>query len=833
MDYPTDISHASTTNHHQQTGAAPSLFSPCSKEHDLLQSSTDTLGASSLRSTTAAVAPYTSMQSQPSPLSGDSPAPSSQTSSPASPRTLTPPSQQQQHEATCFFPVNLTEADQIHRYCFNCQPLLSDTTASGEWPILSSRYAEVDELYPSPVCSHLAHILPPFPSPKQLHCSSPSFSSASSYSSPPPSPPPPPASPPPSPPPCPSPPPLPPSPPCPSSTTSSPPFSFLSDPSIHSAVHCCTDMTAFQLDRNLALECFFLERVTDAFAVLCSLSCRYGLLPVIVDSQLVEIVHRHIVLLDAAWCFVGEGGVSPNNGSTGGGSGTPKKHPSLFASGGSFSSFVALRPSSPPAKRKTINTTSSSTPSSSTPVAPPTPPPAAAVEPTPPPPPPPLSPVSFLTHTDLFTANCLQQDTVDLVLRAAVAQLHNLPSPTELDPARPTSTPLPDICTSNLRMVRAILSELLYQRQLYIDNFNAKTARYHDPIVTASPPTTPALGPSKSFHRISRGLSMRRGGSSHHQLSTTSVVRTGSQQMEGDGRKDGLSGRPDEGGQWHFVVRDEPTLMIRFRQCLVSARDPGMEEDGGDSKGGSVTMIWFHVEGIVEASALAVVSVLNEVDLYGKWIPYFSFPIKLGLRDSVRLHQMGRIDSIGLFKMDFPWPMQNRECLTAIWSADELEQRDYICVNICSVSPRDAYRRFGVRVPPRESNIIRILLEGSMIIRPLTTSSCSVGFLWKVNPRMHVPPFLLEFITKTFAKAAYTAFRSACQTAMSPDSAFAARRNNNPFLYAFFAQRVLDIYPACNSMPPNAQTQKGEEEKQKTKGKGKKKSGWFSGRATK
>ena len=40
------------------------------------------------------------------------------------------------------------------------------------------------------------------------------------------------------------------------------------------------------------------------------------------------------------------------------------------------------------------------------------------------------------------------------------------------------------------------------------------------------------------------------------------------------------------------------------------------------------TLLSFRIEGSVESNLLNIISVLNEMDLYKEWIPYYNFPLK-------------------------------------------------------------------------------------------------------------------------------------------------------------------------------------------------------------
>ncbi|KAL8448939.1 hypothetical protein Emag_003791 [Eimeria magna] len=67
---------------------------------------------------------------------------------------------------------------------------------------------------------------------------------------------------------------------------------------------------------------------------------------------------------------------------------------------------------------------------------------------------------------------------------------------------------------------------------------------------------------------------------------------------------------PPADASWHLAIQENNGLKIFFRRHASS------------------TLISFRVEGFVDAGILNIISVLNEMDLYRDWIPYYSFPLK-------------------------------------------------------------------------------------------------------------------------------------------------------------------------------------------------------------
>ncbi|CBZ53026.1 conserved hypothetical protein [Neospora caninum Liverpool] len=97
---------------------------------------------------------------------------------------------------------------------------------------------------------------------------------------------------------------------------------------------------------------------------------------------------------------------------------------------------------------------------------------------------------------------------------------------------------------------------------------------------------------------------------------------------------------------WVLAVDDSPSVRIWNRKYRHS------------------TLLSFRIEGVVDTPLVAVLSVLNEMDMFRDWVPSFSFPVRLGLKDAIRVAQFGRVDQLDIFKIAFPWPVNDRQVET-------------------------------------------------------------------------------------------------------------------------------------------------------------------------
>ncbi|CBZ56327.1 Homology to unknown gene, related [Neospora caninum Liverpool] len=193
-------------------------------------------------------------------------------------------------------------------------------------------------------------------------------------------------------------------------------------------------------------------------------------------------------------------------------------------------------------------------------------------------------------------------------------------------------------------------------------------------------------------------------------------------------------------------------------------------------------LLTFRIEGDVEAPLEAILSVLNEVDLFKNWVPYFSRPFKLGLREVVST-SLGRVDQIVQFHVDFPWPLSNRDALFEVWAVDDFERNSQIAVKMTTLDHESPSPRHRVPVPKPAKDVERMCVDGNLVIVPRGSNASFLRLLWHTNCRMHVPLKMVDFVS--------SAFQSACKAAMTGEHE--ARRAKNRFLYGFIEARLSEV----------------------------------------
>ncbi|PFH33227.1 hypothetical protein BESB_084260 [Besnoitia besnoiti] len=226
-----------------------------------------------------------------------------------------------------------------------------------------------------------------------------------------------------------------------------------------------------------------------------------------------------------------------------------------------------------------------------------------------------------------------------------------------------------------------------------------------------------------------------------------------------------------EATPWILAVDDSPSLNIWSRKYRNS------------------TLLSFRIEGVVESSLVSVVSVLNEQDMYKDWVPYYTFPIRFGLKECTRVSQFGRVDQLDVFKIAFPWPVNDRDACLSIWAADDLETTGSYFVRITTCDEGDNVR--GVIAPPPERGTERLYCEGALMLHPQSPASVQVQLLWTIDPRVSLPESLLTFLTRVFARSAFHAFRRVCAAAAT--DGHVQRRETRPYLYSFLQNRLDNL----------------------------------------
>lgn len=198
----------------------------------------------------------------------------------------------------------------------------------------------------------------------------------------------------------------------------------------------------------------------------------------------------------------------------------------------------------------------------------------------------------------------------------------------------------------------------------------------------------------------------------------------------------------------------------------------------------------FLMEGTINAPLLNIISVINEIDLFTTWIPRYTIPFKIGLRESRKTHQIGQIDQLVYFVADAPWPISDRDMHLLINASDDIESNNRIVITMKSYEPSQ-HPEYPQDVPQPNSGVVRMFLDGGIVIEPRSPTSSYLRLAWNVDPKLNTPSWLLNFVTKTILKTAFEELRNACMKAS--DGEYKARREANPQMYDEFVGERLKL----------------------------------------
>lgn len=176
------------------------------------------------------------------------------------------------------------------------------------------------------------------------------------------------------------------------------------------------------------------------------------------------------------------------------------------------------------------------------------------------------------------------------------------------------------------------------------------------------------------------------------------------------------------------------------------------------------------VETVIGSDLLVpLLSVLNESELYHEWLPRWTTPMRLGVRDSVKVDQVGRCTQLVVITADCPWPLETRQVVLDARAFDDMRTSGDIGVLLQSRDCKD-----DARVPETPEDMTRIDVEGAFLFRRVPEAwneqpgedPCAIDdgdilvtFGFEVDPKLDlIPNWLLNFIVRTVIGSLWGAF---------------------------------------------------------------------------
>jgi hypothetical protein len=155
------------------------------------------------------------------------------------------------------------------------------------------------------------------------------------------------------------------------------------------------------------------------------------------------------------------------------------------------------------------------------------------------------------------------------------------------------------------------------------------------------------------------------------------------------------------------LPRSSPPPIRRLRFALP--RTPVSSQVDDENR------LTFRIDLALEDSLIVpIMSVLNESQLYATWMPSWNHP-RLGIRRSVKLHELGRGHQVILVTVDMPYPLATREVVQYAVAIDDIDEHAAILIRAKNVEPGDLGN--DIEIPPAEEAVVRLDFDCSMVIR--------------------------------------------------------------------------------------------------------------------
>jgi len=191
--------------------------------------------------------------------------------------------------------------------------------------------------------------------------------------------------------------------------------------------------------------------------------------------------------------------------------------------------------------------------------------------------------------------------------------------------------------------------------------------------------------------------------------------------------------------------------------------------------------------GTVDAPAIHVLAVMNELDLWNRWIPT--------VHTTDTLLQVSPFAKIAHCTFKFPLPlsvvMDNRDALYYVYGVDLLEEKKIVAI-ARNLRPEEEERfkaEFNFTSPPPPAKHIRMAVRfGGMVMSPVNVNTTKLTILTQVDPKVKLPMDLINWGTKKFAYVFYIMLRK--QTAKL-DKVYLERMETN-VLYKTAIERAVE-----------------------------------------
>ena len=189
-------------------------------------------------------------------------------------------------------------------------------------------------------------------------------------------------------------------------------------------------------------------------------------------------------------------------------------------------------------------------------------------------------------------------------------------------------------------------------------------------------------------------------------------------------------------------LTDHHLKVLRIAEVFEDAIEaflapPGEEwKKQGESHGDYETSIYYKIESggrltcrietpIPKDMLVPILSVLNESSLYPTWIPSWTRPVRLGVRNSKQVLNDRKGHQVIHIQCDVPWPMASREVFMDVIAVDDIEETGCIIAKMQTIEEHGDQDSIllpdGFVLPRSEKGSERVDFDGSILFRACPT----------------------------------------------------------------------------------------------------------------
>jgi len=190
------------------------------------------------------------------------------------------------------------------------------------------------------------------------------------------------------------------------------------------------------------------------------------------------------------------------------------------------------------------------------------------------------------------------------------------------------------------------------------------------------------------------------------------------------------------------------------------------------------------LEGTMKCSVIQLLAVINEINMYGSWVPYM---MGVGLQSSSEIFRPSRYGVVGHLDIAIPWPLSNRDFAFQALGVDLLNQRGKVFILLKNANP-GVFKDIPKRDYPRAE-----LIAGGILVDVHTHNEGEIhtSFVFSLDPKMAViPAWLINWAMKTFSGYLFSAIvETACSIGVDPESAYMKQIASRPEFYNVLDER--------------------------------------------